>query len=505
VGKLLRADRASFVRAHGLPLAAALALVAAARCLGPGRRRRGARWGLVAVGLGLGLLLAVRWPVRGEQALLPDLLYLDAAAGLVRARLGLGPTASQVLPGARSPEYLPALVARPAVRRNVVFVLTESVRFDAVCSAPGGDCATTPETDAAVPSRIPLLQMRANDSTTAVSVAVLTTGVSPAASRDEMHRAPMAWEYARAAGYDTAYWTSQDLRFGNSDTFVREGGARLHVSGGELDPDADLEIGADDGALAAHVEQHLGELREPYFAFIHTSNTHFPYLVHEDSAPFQPAEFTTDPDRSREFYNYYRDAIFLQDKAIARVVRAIRSSPGGDHTVIVFTSDHGEAFREHGQMGHTLSIFDEEVHIPFWIDAPPGALTPAERAALEARRVEPGWHLDVLPTFLDLMGVWQAPEIGRFRARMPGASLLGPAPPGRVLPLTNCAAVWGCPFKNWGLMRGPWKLEARQWDPGWHCWNTLTDPLEQRDLGESACGDLAAEGRRIFGGSPGGH
>jgi arylsulfatase A-like enzyme len=500
VGKLLRADRAAFVRAHGGPLAAAVALVVAGRCLGAGSRR----WGALALGAGLGLLLVVRWPVRGEQAVLPDVLYLDAVAGVARAKVGLGPTASQVLPGARSPEYLPALVARPAAPRNVVFILTESVRFDSLCSDHGGACATTPETDAAVPSRIHLLQMRANDSATAVSVAVLMTGVSPASTRDEMHRAPMSWEYARAAGYDTAYWTSQDLRFGNSDMFVRDIGARLRVSGGELDPQADLEIGADDGELAAHVERHVGELREPYFAVVHTSNTHFPYLVHEDASPFQPAEFTTDPDRSRDFYNHYRNAIFLQDRAIARVVRAVRARPGGERTVIVFTSDHGEAFREHGQMGHTLSIFDEEVHVPFWVDAPEAALLPAERAALAARRAEPGWHLDVLPTFLDLMGIWNAPEIARFRARMPGAPLTGPPAAGRVMPLTNCAAVWGCPFKNWGLMRGSLKLEARQWDAGWHCWDTLADPLEQHDRGEAACGDLPAEARRVFGGSPGG-
>ena len=57
------------------------------------------------------------------------------------------------------------------------------------------------------------------------------------------------------------------------------------------------------------------------------------------------------------------------------MLRHLRETEAGKHTVIVYTSDHGEAFREHGQMGHTFSIFEEETHVPMWIDAPPGTLT----------------------------------------------------------------------------------------------------------------------------------
>jgi arylsulfatase A-like enzyme len=41
-----------------------------------------------------------------------------------------------------------------------------------------------------------------------------------------------------------------------------------------------------------------------------------------------------------------------------------------DETVIVFTSDHGEAFAEHGNRGHGKTIYQETMHIPLIIRQP---------------------------------------------------------------------------------------------------------------------------------------
>jgi arylsulfatase A-like enzyme len=407
----------------------------------------------------------------------------------------------QVLPGVRAPEFVPTNAPRPSRPRNLIFVLTESVRADTHCSAYDPRCEVSPVSNAAVPNRMPLLSMRSNDSTTAVSVAVLTTGVAPNSTREEMHSAPMIWELARAAGYDTAYFTSQDLRFGNSDMFVRDVGARFNTAGADLDPDSDLDLGADDQKLTAHVKKMLPELKEPFVAVVQFANTHFPYWVEEKASPFQPSENTKDPEKNGWFYNFYRNSAYLQDRAIGELLRAIRASAVGDRTVIVFTSDHGEAFREHSQVGHTLSIYDEEIHVPAWIDAPDGTLTDSERKAIVDKRDTPVFHADLMPTFLDLIGIWDAPEIARFRARYVGGSLLRDRPPVAV-PITNCAAVWGCPFHNWGMMRATKKLEAREWDYAWHCFDVADDPKETHDLGAAACGDLASKAEATFGGLP---
>ena len=56
---------------------------------------------------------------------------------------------------------------------------------------------------------------------------------------------------------------------------------------------------------------------------------------------------------------------------------------------VLVTSDHGEAFREHWQLGHTSALYDEEIHVPGWIDAPPGTLG---AAGLRAREPPAGGH-----------------------------------------------------------------------------------------------------------------
>jgi hypothetical protein len=52
-------------------------------------------------------------------------------------------------------------------------------------------------------------------------------------------------------------------------------------------------------------------------------------------------------------------------------------------------------------------------------------------------------------------------------------------------------------------MRGKMKLEAREWDTGYKCYDLKADPWEHRDLGVAACGDLLAHAERTFTGLPG--
>src|SRR5687768_16852557 len=161
------------------------------------------------------------------------------------------------------------------------------------------------------------------------------------------------------------------------------------------------------------------------------------------------------------------------------MLASLRNSEAGSRTVVVYTSDHAEAFREHGQMGHTFSIFDEEIHVPAWIDAPPGTLTDEEAKHLHSKRDAYLFHVDFAPTVIDLLGVPDDPRLARYREKMPGHSLLRPEITTEPLPLTNCAGVWSCAFENWGYMQGSRKLEARAWDRGWHCYDVEADPLER--------------------------
>src|SRR5215467_11345950 len=121
----------------------------------------------------------------------------------------------------------------------------------------------------------------------------------------------------------------------------------------------------------------------------------------------------------------------------------------------------------------------------------------AEEKALRSLSTTRLTIIDVLPTLLDLMGLWDAPQIAGFRARMPGESLLrGGSPPDRAVVLTNCTELFACAFKNWGAMRGSKKIEATENDRAWHCYDLTSDPFEVLDLGEAQCEELrpVAEG-----------
>jgi hypothetical protein len=385
----------------------------------------------------------------------------------------------------------------------VLFVITESVRSTSVCVAHDESCVWTPFSNAAAPERLPFTQVRALDSTTAISLAIMWGGLLPTEPRKDLHSAPLLWEYARAGGWDTAYWTSQNLLFGNSGTWVDGLPLSRHVSATEIEPNATLETGADDGKLVDYVLGDISGLREPFIGVVHLSNTHFPYAVDPDFLPFLPQEEASGPGYETEIRNRYQDAIILQDRAVGRLIREVRARKEGARTVIVFVSDHGEQMREKGAVGHTGTLFDPEIRIPLWIDAPPGTITEDERSALAQLKDTPLTSLDVFPTLLDLMGMYDAPELAPLRARWAGKSLLrGGSSPDSVWPLTNCSELWACAFKNWGAIQGTRKLVATTWDHAWNCYDVANDPDELHDLGPDACAGLRAYAEKTMGGRP---
>ena len=181
----------------------------------------------------------------------------------------------------------------------------------------------------------------------------------------------------------------------------------------------------------------------------------------------------------------------------------MREAEFGPRTVVVYTSDHGEQFREHNQLGHTASVFDVELHVPTWIDAPAGTITTREREALASYRDASVFHTDLTPTMLDLMGLLEAPAVAPYRVNMVGSSLLRGEYPERTVALTNCTGVWGCVFQNWGLMRGSRKLHAREWDGAWLCYDVARDPGELNPLPLDRCANLVTEAERIYPSVPG--
>ncbi len=499
----LFADIGNYLKAKLPVLLFAIALVfLARRWLRPGRAvARPAVWVAPLV-----LVAAFFIPTqhRHVQAATPDMLYLHAVGGLIRTQLGLTDQSNQLRPRVRQSLPVPALQRAPLPPRNVLFVILESVRAKATCIEHDPACDRTEATNLLFPERHAFNQMRSMDSCTAISLAVLWSGVDPTESREVLHTWPLIFDYARAAGYDTAFYTSQNMMFGNARLWVKNLGVSQFVSATDLDPTADLDMGAPETLLADHVIDNIDQLKEPFLGVIQLSNVHYPYYLDPSGPqPFQPATTSKAEDENTAFLNYYQNSVYQQDQHLARVLSHVKNSPFGPRTVVVYTSDHGEAFREHGQMGHTFSVFDEEIHVPAWIAAPPGMLTAEEEANLERKKNAFLFHIDLAPTILDLIGVGDAPQIAEYRQKMHGHSLLRPELSEQPVALTNCAGVWSCAFENWGYMQRNLKLEARSWDLGWKCYDVEKDPLELTNLGPERCSELEGLALKTFGRLPG--
>jgi arylsulfatase A-like enzyme len=95
----------------------------------------------------------------------------------------------------------------------------------------------------------------------------------------------------------------------------------------------------------------------------------------------------------------YDGEIAYADSEIGRLLAALDAAGRAADTLVVFVSDHGESFGEHGvYFEHGFDVFDENVRIPLVMRAP----TALPRGRRVAGEVEIG---DVFPTVLDLLGV----------------------------------------------------------------------------------------------------
>ena len=93
------------------------------------------------------------------------------------------------------------------------------------------------------------------------------------------------------------------------------------------------------------------------------------------------------------------------DAAVGRIRAELEDRGLWEDTLLIVTSDHGEAFFEHGRSWHGFVPYDEVLRVPLIVSYP-------RRLAAGAPRVVDGltWHLDLLPTVLGLAGL-EAPEL----------------------------------------------------------------------------------------------
>jgi choline-sulfatase len=189
------------------------------------------------------------------------------------------------------------------------------------------------------------------------------------------------------------------------------------------------------------------------------------------------------PEQNRRGLAAYYGLVTELDRNIGRIVDAVRSAPGGEDTVIIYTSDHGDMAHEHG-MWWKSSFYEGSVKVPLIVSQPSRlAQTQTEDAIVSL--------IDVGPTVLDLAGADPLPDVsGRtFAPFLTGQSI--PDWPNEVFSEYGglLGDQPGCMLRS-----GPWKLNYYSESDSCQLFNIDDDPGERNDRADDpACKDIVAE------------
>lgn len=95
----------------------------------------------------------------------------------------------------------------------------------------------------------------------------------------------------------------------------------------------------------------------------------------------------------------YASEVRAADAAIGKLIRDLRERGLWDNTLIVLTSDHGEALGEHGTVGHVVNLYDELLHVPLIMKFPGDE---RDLRIMSTRR-DLVRHVDIAPTVMELI------------------------------------------------------------------------------------------------------
>lgn len=161
----------------------------------------------------------------------------------------------------------------------------------------------------------------------------------------------------------------------------------------------------------ARIDQLAGV---PQFLFLHTYEVHCPYLVRGEE-PDPQGEGQTKwlldhdgEDLEQATYDHiaklYDDEVAYTDRLLTPFIRSLWET---GNWLIIFTSDHGEEFGDHGGLLHGDTLYQEALHVPLGILGP----------KIEASTVDQACSLiDVAPTILDYVempspSTWQGQSL----------------------------------------------------------------------------------------------
>jgi tetratricopeptide (TPR) repeat protein len=189
-----------------------------------------------------------------------------------------------------------------------------------------------------------------------------------------------------------------------------------------------------------------------FFLWVHLFEPHAPY---------------GNPRDGRPAFDRYLDDVAEADRQVARLLGAL--GPARAQTLIVVAGDHGEAFGEHGEIGHSIFVYDTTLRVPL-VMAGPGV----RRGVVSG----PVSLVDVAPTALARLGL---PAVDSDGVDLSGAldSSSGTEPTQRTLYAESFAPLLDF---GWSALRSVrrdgWKYIAA---PRPELFQVISDPAEATD------------------------
>ena len=335
---------------------------------------------------------------------------------------------AELVPGNKTPQ-------------GVILIVADTLRRDHL--QPWGYQRETSPTLSALAGRGALfLDNIAQATWTKVSVPSILTSLYPSSHRvtDMADRLPAPAvtlaEVFRDAGYATASYSS--VPFSGKLTSLHQGFEELHERG-SFPGDADTTYTSKSARpYVDRLSAWLGAHRdEPFFVFLHVFDPHSPFeprrpyhatwsdpalREQHDKNVEQVKKFIKGPGANRVipklkelvesgvdreqlmgyFKGWYDGSILAMDAEVARLMERLRGLGLDDKTLLVFTSDHGEGFHDHGLMWHGQTVYGELTNVPLMFHGPsflPQGLVIGETVQ----------NIDIMPTVLELSGL-AAPE-----------------------------------------------------------------------------------------------
>ncbi len=186
---------------------------------------------------------------------------------------------------------------------------------------------------------------------------------------------------ARNLGADMAQVAAMLLKKGDAKSIAKYGIEFLKIKIRERSMNYPLKKGAEvvNRKAAAMVK------RLPFFLFLNYYEAHEPYKKFSDKETQDHLTGLRQTSAKKIAYlknQYVLEAQYL-DSEIGKLMEWLSRKGAYEDSLIILTSDHGQAFNEHGFMYHGIYLYDEVVRVPMVIKYP-GGRKPKRRAGYQS-------------------------------------------------------------------------------------------------------------------------